>query len=262
VGGRDGRAAVRGRGVRIAGSGNVVHNLRLADARAGEEGTDWNHRFDNAVRDVVTGDPGELLGLADHVDYHLAVPTPDHYYPMLYIAGLAAALVVFPPGPAAAGTPAPGPSPKLPTKPRHGELQVEVNRLGQVVRVLHGNLSGDAPFDTMAMGNALQMWIRDQHGKTVTAVVGLYKVRYDYDPKTQKVKRTFALFKRGGNWANEPGAATKIVSDAKKEAQATAAALAKLKADQQKKNAQNPNLPDINAALKRSRATPTPSPHP
>jgi hypothetical protein len=178
------------------------------------------------------------------------------------IAALAAALLAFPAAAFAASTPAPAPSPKLPSKPLHVDLQVEVNKLGQVVRVLHGNLSGDGPFDTMAMGNALQMWIREQHGNTITAVVGLYKVNYSYDPKTQKVKRTFALFKRGGNWANEPGAATKIVSDAKKQAEAAAAALAKLKADQQKKAAENPNLPDINAALKKSRATPSPSPRP
>jgi hypothetical protein len=178
------------------------------------------------------------------------------------IAALAAALLAFPITAAAAATPAPMPSPKLPSKPLHVELQVEVNKLGQVVRVLHGSLSGDAPFDTMVMGNALQMWIRDQRGKTITAIVGLYKVHYDYNPSTKSVKRTFSLFKRGGDWANEPGAATKIVSDAKKEAQAAAAALAKLKADQQKKAAEDPNLPDINAALKKSRATPSPSPHP
>lgn len=178
------------------------------------------------------------------------------------VAALAAALLVFPLAAVAASTPAPFPSPKLPSKALHAELQVEVNKLGQVVRVLHGNLSGDAAFDTMAMGNALQMWIREQHGNSITAVVGLYKVNYNYDPKTQKVRRTFALFKRGGTWANEPGAATKIISDAKKEGRAAAAALAKLKAEQQKKNAENPNLPDINAALKKSRAKPTPSPHP
>lgn len=178
------------------------------------------------------------------------------------VAALAAALLAFPLAAAAGSTPAPLPSPKLPSKPLSAQLQVEVNRLGQVVRVLHGTLSGDQAFDTMAMGNALQMWIREQRGNTITAVVGLYKVNYNYDPKTQKVRRTFTLFKRGGGWADEPGAATKIVSDAKKEAQAAAAALAKLKADQQKKNAENPNLPDINAALKKSRAKPTPSPHP
>ncbi len=178
------------------------------------------------------------------------------------IAALAAALLAFPLTAWGASTPAPMPSPKLPSKALHVDLQVEVNKLGQVVRVLHGNLSGDGPFDTMVMGNALQMWIRDQRGKTVTAIVGLYKVHYDYNPSTHAVKRTFALIKRGGSWANEPGAATKIMSDAKKQAEAAAAALAKLKADQQKKAAENPNLPDINAALKRSRATASPSPRP
>src|SRR5437764_14004515 len=96
------------------------------------------------------------------------------------IAAFAAALLAFPLTAGAAAAPAPMPSPKLPSKPLHVELAVEVNKAGQVVRVLHGNLSGDASFDTMVMGNALQMWIRDQRGKTVTAIVGPYKVHYDY----------------------------------------------------------------------------------
>lgn len=175
---------------------------------------------------------------------------------------LACALLAFPLAAAAANAPAPMPTPKLPTKALHVDLQVEVNKLGQVVRVLHGNLSSDPPFDTMVMGNALQMWIRDQRGKTITAIVGLYRVNYDYNPKTHGVKRTFALIKRGGSWANEPGAATKIVNDAKKQAEAAKAALAKLKAEQAKQAEQNKNLPDINAALKKSKATASPSPHP
>jgi len=175
---------------------------------------------------------------------------------------LACALLAFPLAAAAANSPAPMPTPKLPTKALHVDLQVEVNKLGQVVRVLHGNLSSDAPFDTMVMGNALQMWIRDQRGKTITAIVGLYRVNYDYNPKTHGVKRTIALIKRGGSWANEPGAATKIVSDAKKQAEAAKAALAKLKADQAKQAERNKNLPDINAALKKSTATASPSPRP
>ena len=180
----------------------------------------------------------------------------------LRIAALASALLSFPLTSAAA-TPGPMPSPKLPSKALHAALQVEVNKLGQVVRVPHGSLSGDVPFDTMVMGNALQMWIRDQRGKTVTAIVGLYRVNYDYSPVTHSVKRSVTLLKRGGNWANDPGAATKIVSDAKKQAQAAQAALDKLKAEQQKQAEANPNLPDINAALKKARSpSPKPSPKP
>jgi len=181
-----------------------------------------------------------------------------------FILMLAGALLAFPAAAAAANAPAALPTPKLPSKALHVDLQVEVNKLGQVVHVLHGNLSGDAPFDTMVMGNALQMWIRDQRGTAVTAIVGLYRVNYDYSPVTHSVKRTFSLIKPGGSWANEPGAASKIIADAKKQAQAAQEALARLKAEQQKQAEQNKNLPDINAALKKSvtKPTPSPSPHP
>lgn len=176
---------------------------------------------------------------------------------------LASALLALPLAATAASAPAHVATPKPPTKPLHVDLQVEVNKLGQVVRVPHGNLSGNAGFDTMVMGNALQMWIRDQRGKTVTAVVGLYRVNYDYDPRTHSVKRKVALIKRGGNWANEDGAANKIVADAKRQAQATQDALARLRAEQQKQQQeQSNNLPDINSILKTSPAKPTPSPSP
>ena len=177
---------------------------------------------------------------------------------------LASALLALPLAAGAASAPAPVATPKLPTKPLHVDLQVEVNKLGQVVRVPHGNLSGNAPFDTMVMGNALQMWIRDQRGQTITAVVGLYRVNYDYDPRKHSVHRKIALIKRGGNWGNEEGAATKMLADAKKQAQAAAEALARLRAEQKKQQLeQNNNLPDINGILKKStKPTPSPSPHP
>ena len=35
--------------------------------------------------------PAEAAGLADHSDYPLAAPAPDHFIPLLYVAGLAAA---------------------------------------------------------------------------------------------------------------------------------------------------------------------------
>jgi 4,5-DOPA dioxygenase extradiol len=33
--------------------------------------------------------PGSIAGLQDHRDFRLAVPTPDHFIPLLYLAGLA-----------------------------------------------------------------------------------------------------------------------------------------------------------------------------
>ena len=39
----------------------------------------------------MTGAPGDAPGLADHPDHDRAVPTPDHFVPLLYVAGLAAA---------------------------------------------------------------------------------------------------------------------------------------------------------------------------
>jgi 4,5-DOPA dioxygenase extradiol len=84
-------APLRDRGVLVVGSGNVVHNLGRIDPRAGDRGFDWARRFDEEARSVVTGAPGEVVGLQSHRDYSAAVPTPDHFIPALYLAGLAAA---------------------------------------------------------------------------------------------------------------------------------------------------------------------------
>jgi 4,5-DOPA dioxygenase extradiol len=78
-------------GVMIVASGNVVHNLRRIQWDEPDAGTDWAQRFDNAVVNQLAADPGEILKVADHPDFDLAVPTPDHFVPLLYIAGLAAA---------------------------------------------------------------------------------------------------------------------------------------------------------------------------
>ena len=84
-------APLRERGVMILGSGNVVHNLRRIEWDKPDAGFDWAQRFDNAVVQQLAADPGDILTVADHHDYGLAVPTPDHFIPLLYIAGLAAA---------------------------------------------------------------------------------------------------------------------------------------------------------------------------
>jgi 4,5-DOPA dioxygenase extradiol len=84
-------AELRDRGVLILGSGNIVHNLRRLDWRNLESGEDWAYRFDDAAAALLADRPGDIAELQQHPDYALAVPTPDHFLPLLYIAGVAAA---------------------------------------------------------------------------------------------------------------------------------------------------------------------------
>jgi 4,5-DOPA dioxygenase extradiol len=84
-------APLRERGVLIVGSGNIVHNLRAVRWDAPDLGFDWTHRFDDAARAALTGAPADLAKLDSHADYAQAVPTPDHFIPALYFAGLAVA---------------------------------------------------------------------------------------------------------------------------------------------------------------------------
>jgi 4,5-DOPA dioxygenase extradiol len=84
-------APLRDQGVLIVGSGNVVHNLGRLDWSRPDGGYDWAHRFDDAARELVTGAPGDVVSLRGHRDFAAAVPTPDHFLPLLYLAGLAEA---------------------------------------------------------------------------------------------------------------------------------------------------------------------------
>ena len=87
---------LRHEGILLLGSGNVVHNLSLIDWSNTDGGADWAHVFDNATRSVMTSEPAQLGSVLELPEAQPAVPTPDHFLPLAYIAGIADA----------AGTPA------------------------------------------------------------------------------------------------------------------------------------------------------------
>ncbi len=53
-------------------------------------GYPWARSFDDSAREVMTADPAGVPELQAHQYFSAAVPTPDHFIPLLYLAGLAA----------------------------------------------------------------------------------------------------------------------------------------------------------------------------
>jgi len=82
-------APLREQGILIVTSGNIVHNLRSMDWRRTDDGFDWAHRFNEDAKERLLTDPTEMPTLDAHADWDHAVPTPDHFIPSLYLAGLA-----------------------------------------------------------------------------------------------------------------------------------------------------------------------------
>lgn len=121
----------------------------------------------------------------------------------------------------------------LPTVALHTEAIVEVNKKGQVVRIRSTKPCKVASFNIQTFGNALQMWIRRPDG---SAEVGLYRVSYDYDPKTHGVTRRIALVSAGGNWGDAEGAANVMIENARKQAIE----------DRQREEEENAKLPSLN----------------
>jgi 4,5-DOPA dioxygenase extradiol len=86
-------SVLRKKGVLIIGSGNMVHNLRMVDwtkMNQTEFGFDWtlemNDKFKQSIRSF---DHDALLQYEKFgTAARYAIPTPDHYYPLLYILGL------------------------------------------------------------------------------------------------------------------------------------------------------------------------------
>ncbi len=82
--------ALRGRGVLIVGSGNIVHNLRATQrGAASNQAYDWAIEFDKTIGAYLQ--QGNLAALPDFQKLgpvaQLAHPTYDHYLPLLHAAG-------------------------------------------------------------------------------------------------------------------------------------------------------------------------------
>jgi len=81
---------LRAEGVLIVGSGNLVHNLRTyAWGRHMPEPYDWATRFETKAKGYLLA--GDYKALVEYEtlgkDALLAIPTPDHYLPLLYVIG-------------------------------------------------------------------------------------------------------------------------------------------------------------------------------
>ncbi|MDA8277667.1 MAG: 4,5-DOPA dioxygenase extradiol [Actinomycetota bacterium] len=82
-------ASLAHQGVMIFGSGNIVHNLRSMDWSNPSGGFDWAVDFDMRSRDAILAKPSSVVDLVDNDNFSLASPTPDHFLPFVYFAGVA-----------------------------------------------------------------------------------------------------------------------------------------------------------------------------
>ncbi len=83
-------AQMRQEGVLIVGTGNIVHNLPRMDWGSPDvPAYDWAQRFHDYICNAVRGDrPREVIEFASQgEDARLAAPTPDHFWPLLYVLG-------------------------------------------------------------------------------------------------------------------------------------------------------------------------------
>ncbi len=86
-------AVLRDQGILVVASGNTIHNLRMIAWDKMEEtnyGFAWAKRANEKMKNwIEIGDHASLIDYESHgQDFLLSIPTPDHYYPLLYILGM------------------------------------------------------------------------------------------------------------------------------------------------------------------------------
>lgn len=84
---------LREKGVLIVGSGNIIHNLRMVDFQNFNKdnyGYDWAIEAREGINKHLKS--GDFKSLLDYEklgsSYKLAIPTPEHYLPLIYTLGL------------------------------------------------------------------------------------------------------------------------------------------------------------------------------
>ncbi len=83
-------AALRRKGVLIVGSGNMVHNLRKVDWGNENSGYDWAIEANDGFKKMILNEEYDKLTNLNALPsaFQLAIPTPEHYIPLLYTLGL------------------------------------------------------------------------------------------------------------------------------------------------------------------------------
>lgn len=84
-------ASLRKRGVLIIGSGNMIHNLRILNWKQPESGFDWAIELNETFKKLISErDHAALINFEKlGASARLAIPTPDHYFPLIYTLGMA-----------------------------------------------------------------------------------------------------------------------------------------------------------------------------
>jgi 4,5-DOPA dioxygenase extradiol len=86
-------SSLRKIGVLIIGSGNMVHNLGMVawdKLNDSEYGYDWAKEANDKMKKyIMNGDHQSLIDYQSHgKSFNLAIPTPEHYLPLLYALAL------------------------------------------------------------------------------------------------------------------------------------------------------------------------------
>lgn len=84
--------SLRNKGILIVGSGNLVHNLSMINwsKLSSPYAYDWAEEASEKMKSyILNGEHHELINYQNHGKaFNLAIPTPEHYLPLLYVMAL------------------------------------------------------------------------------------------------------------------------------------------------------------------------------